>query len=1250
MIRILKKTAYRHGYLVIAAAWLYTISFLFSNYFSADSSAEKVSKVITQYLVTKEATFENVCKDTGLLRDIIAREATEQREQLTEKDYGLFIYAVNDIGNPIQLYWNTNLMNVLPEDLGLSDGFHAVKYKNGFFELLKKTIVFDSQEHIVAALVPVYWDYSIETSDVQRKFAVPHLEKRYDLSLDSGLVAVRNSLNETAFYLGDNDATSPDQPGDLSLILRLIAIMLLMIFVNSVATVLAERSGFTAGFLFLFGIVLIARITTYLFPFPFDLKRFPLFSPDVFASSVLHPSLGDLLINTILLYWIICFVKFNHHYIQNRQLSGRKKKLIGVVALFLIPLFTMEVAGILSSLVMDGVRISFDVTSFFDLNIYTVISFIIICFLLLSYFYAGQLLVRLSGFIQPGLYWRIIILLSFALFLLSFEISGDNDTLINFALIAWIILFYFFVELGKEDVSKSFYKSAYFIPWSIFLIASVSALLIFQNRQLEHTKRSTIAENLSMKSDYTSAKILDVALAGFSNFIADTRFSDFYNQDQNRILKEDLSKDNFKGYLNNFFTRIYTFNDLQQPLYNADSTSFNVLKSIIANQSKSTDVPELYYYENAAASFSYIYEKDVYRADSVLQGHIFLIISPKKYGEEEFAPQLFRQLVKDEAIAGKDYVYAVYNKQYNLIKTSGNYNFTDTISIKQVPKFGDEYVQRKGYSELWHKASDNRVVVVVKKNIWFIEAVTFFAYLFGLLIILIAIQHLGNLIFKTHFRWLDLQKIFRFNIRTQIQAIIVSVSIISFIIIGITIISFFIISFKNNNEKKLMTTADVIVKEIQQLADENFSISDITKLEKIDLRMELQQKILDIASVHDIDINLFDLNGNLLISSQKYVYDNAILSRKMQPLAYYSMHYDRSTRFIQEEQVVDFKFQTIYVPVQESNKTTFAYLNIPSISTQRELKQEISNFLVTILDLNALIFIMAGAIAIWITRRITTSFTLIGNKMKAISFGSVNEEIEWKKEDELGELIAEYNKMVRKLAESADALARSEREGAWREMARQVAHEIKNPLTPMKLSIQYLQRAINNNAPNVKELSKQVAGTLVEQIDQLSKIAGDFSQFANIANVSIEIVDLSNIIEMIVQLFSADERIVISWEKEEGFYMVEADRTQMNRLFTNLIKNAIEAHENIDDARVFIHQSIRENEVLVSIKDYGHGIPLNMRPKIFTPNFTTKSSGTGLGLAICKGIVEKANGHIWFQTKETEGTTFFVSLPLTESI
>ena len=208
MIRILKTTAYRYGYLIIAAAWLYTISFLFSNYFASDASADKVGKVLTTYLTEKERTFETLCKDTQRVRDLIIYEASEEKEEFTDKGYGLFVYAVNDIGNHIQLYWNTNQMSVQPDDLNKPDGYYALKYKNGFFELLKKTIIFQKQQYIITAMVPVYWDYSIENSYVQKTFAVPNVEKRYNLSTDTGSVIITNSLNTPVFYLSDKDVSA----------------------------------------------------------------------------------------------------------------------------------------------------------------------------------------------------------------------------------------------------------------------------------------------------------------------------------------------------------------------------------------------------------------------------------------------------------------------------------------------------------------------------------------------------------------------------------------------------------------------------------------------------------------------------------------------------------------------------------------------------------------------------------------------------------------------------------------------------------------------------------------------------------------------------------------------------------------------------------------------------------------------------------------------------------------------------------
>jgi len=1240
LIRILKQSAYKYGYLFITAAWLYTVSFLFTNYLSFDATPEKVARTLSAYVEKKENHFNDLIKDSVWVHSIVSGKAHVRQSKFKSDETGIFAYRINLFGQPEPLYWNTNTITVNDLELYKPDGYYAVSHANGYFELIKKTITKNNNQYVIIGLIPIYWAYSIEFEDVQTKFAgYNNLTKNYTLSTTTG-IPVFNGNGKMLFYVQQKEKTFLDQPGSVSIFLRVVAIILLMIFINSLATEVVTQHRFFAGFIFLLVVIISTRLLTYFLPFPFDYTQLNLFFSGLYASSTLNPSLGDLLINTILLYWIVSFVKFNAKNIRSSKqiLTDKGKKILGVASLALLPLFTIGTAAFLSSLVKDSAT-SFDVTNFFSMNVYTVVSFIIICFLLLSFFYVSQLLVKLSFLTKFSLYWRIIVLLSFTLLFLSFKLVADNDTGLNFSLVGWLLIFYIFIDIRKQEIPLSFYNSSSFMSWSIFLIASVSALLIYQNRSLEMDKRRQMADKIYSQSDPSIDFILNIALSRFSqNFIGD-KFIRFYDSTENKRIKDSISND-FNRYITNFDTRVYTYDKNFKPLYNRDSISYNVIKSIIINQGRFTTTPDLYYYENSPDKFSYIYEKNIVTRDSNSLGHAFVLIKPKAYEEEELVPLLFRQLVKDQPLLGEDYFYAVYDK-YKLQKSSTDYDFPDMITKQQIPKGEYEFKERDGNSELWYNAGNNKVIVVVRKNNWFPESITFFAYLFGLLIVLVLIQHFSYLVLKTHFKWNEIKKVFRFNIRTQIQTIIVGVSVISFLVIGVATISFFVNRFNVNNEEKLRSTAQIVVNEIDPLVKDN---KEYINRQMID--QDLAQKIIQIAQSYNADINFFDINGNLEISSQSYIYDNQILSKKMHPAAFYALRYGHSTQHMQEENVINYNFLSIYVPVKNDSDETIAYLNLPYINSQNELHQEISNFVVTLINLNALIFILAGGIALWVTRRITSSFTLIGNKMKAISFGAENEEIEWKKDDELGELISEYNKMVKKLAESAQALARSEREGAWREMARQVAHEIKNPLTPMKLSIQYLQRAIDNNAPNVKDLSKQVAHTLVEQIDQLSKIAGDFSQFANITNVKQQVFDLAEVIEAIAHLFNHDERVKIGCKKDEGSFIVKADKTQINRLFTNLVKNAIEAYSTNETAFILIQMKKNENEIVVAIHDEGHGIPEAMQPKIFAPNFTTKSSGTGLGLAICKGIVEKANGNIWFKTKENEGTTFYVSLPL----
>src|SRR6202012_713659 len=352
-----------------------------------------------------------------------------------------------------------------------------------------------------------------------------------------------------------------------------------------------------------------------------------------------------------------------------------------------------------------------------------------------------------------------------------------------------------------------------------------------------------------------------------------------------------------------------------------------------------------------------------------------------------------------------------------------------------------------------------------------------------------------------------------------------------------------------------------------------------------------------VADEHGVTVNLYDPGGTLRYTSQPYYYAKGLLSEKMDPSAFFKLENEHQVQWIQNENIGSKVFMSIYVPLRDETGRAYAYLNIPYFATQEELNLEISNFLVTLINLNTFIFLIAGVIALLITNRITDSFTLIGEKMKAIKLGRRNEEIAWNRKNEIGELVNEYNKMVRQLEQSAALLAKSEREGAWREMARQVAHEIKNPLTPMKLSIQYLQKAIDNNSSNVKEMAASVAKTLVEQIDHLSKIASDFSQFANIGNPKSEVFDLHELLYSLVSLYETTENLLFKWVPVHQKIMVFADKTQLNRLFTNLLQNALEACVNNPRRVISVSEEIKEESIVVKIADNGEGIPLEMQSK-----------------------------------------------------
>jgi len=275
---------------------------------------------------------------------------------------------------------------------------------------------------------------------------------------------------------------------------------------------------------------------------------------------------------------------------------------------------------------------------------------------------------------------------------------------------------------------------------------------------------------------------------------------------------------------------------------------------------------------------------------------------------------------------------------------------------------------------------------------------------------------------------------------------------------------------------------------------------------------------------------------------------------------------------------------------------------------------------------------------------------MLQEKFRNIRLGEKNDPIRYERRDEVGGLVKEYNRAIEELARSATRLARSERESAWREMAKQIAHEINNPLTPMKLSVQHLKRAYDNQSERFDEYMEKISHSLVEQIDTLSAIATEFSNFAKMPVAHLERIDLIDQINNVVPLFAIDENKQAFHTDFHGLEhaFVNADKEQMSRVFINLFKNAIQAIPKNRQAEIHIDVLKINRKIWIRIKDNGMGIPEEMQAKIFHPNFTTKSSGMGVGLSIVRSIIESAGGNINFKTLKGESTTFIISLPAAE--
>lgn len=401
-------------------------------------------------------------------------------------------------------------------------------------------------------------------------------------------------------------------------------------------------------------------------------------------------------------------------------------------------------------------------------------------------------------------------------------------------------------------------------------------------------------------------------------------------------------------------------------------------------------------------------------------------------------------------------------------------------------------------------------------------------------------------------------------------------------------------------------------------------------------------EIYQIADVLSAPFNIYDLEGQLIKSSRpKFEIETA--SNCLDAEILNKLASSAEKRYVERNSAAGDQYQASYTYINDKRFKPIGILNLPYYEDNSFYDKELKEFLIRLGTVCLLLLFLAIGLAYFISKYITRSLQTVSDMMHKTDLTKRNEKIFIEDpSSEIGKLVDSYNAMIDELEQSAAKLARSEREQAWREMAKQVAHEIKNPLTPMRLSVQSFQRKFDPNDPDIDKKVAEYSKTLIQQIDTMSNIASAFSNFAKMPAQQNETLNVVKIVKLALDIFTEDYIHFISDEEE---IIAKLDRTQLIRVVTNLVKNAIQAVPEVDAPRILVSVSSEDEYVKLSVADNGIGIQDEFTDKIFEPKFTTKSSGMGLGLGMVKNIVETYKGTIDFASKPEKGTVFTVRFP-----
>lgn len=1229
---------YRHSILLLAIGFLIA-SLVYWKVFNYDNSDENQISYIASVGKNLNKELEMVQIQSEKIKYEIQHCKRPTFSRLTKSSpYPYFVFRNGNL-----YYWSVNSFFPKIESLQGNWDLRFVLLQNGANIVQRDVVLLRGDLFEIFFFVPLSTEYPIDN-----KYLHSQLNEDIFHSRNVGLInqktaqgGIYSTKGEFLFSIvfPDDDALKAGKATLVVIVLAVIGIILWLMYLVKINSFLIRKYGAGNGLVFLFLCLVLTRFVMLWSGFPFMLWDDSLFSSKYFASSSINPSLGDLLLNLIfLLIWTVFFSRYYKRtkFIKSLLVIKPAYKTLLKAGVLLLCLLSFYFVFLQMLALYTNSQWEVDITESLDFDIFRLVSLVVFSLLFCLFAICGFMLSRLFLFHHrsndlAGWLMLLVVIVLFFFGTLLFDQFYLPILVLDVLFFVWVLYFRF-----PKLTFRPRYGSYFFLLFTGLVCAFACSYAAFLHHQeTDMVNKQKFATQLLVKNDVLGEYLLNET----SNYIDKDLFI------QSVILNPFVSKESIEQkikrvYLGQYFDKY----DVKVHLFDAmgfaydPNQEFVYWPEVISSYKKSffkTEYPHIYLmHDPGRKGFNrYLVFKKLRKHGSVI-GFILIELKQKRIQAHSVYPELLVDKSLNRPWDKENYSYSIFGKD-EIEYSYGQYNYEAGFSAQY---FKQNELYEKGilvnnYHHLGIKSSDGRVVIISSEENQFYRFFSNFSFFYMILIFVILVF---VLIWSFNIRFRKIEA----NFSTKIQIYLNLAFFLPLSVVSITTLSIISSSYKNNLNEAFVKKAEAVSNYINMfLQNEQGNPSP----------NRLQSFLIDNSRYMDADINLFDRKGRLVYTNQPLIYEAGLMSGLINPLAYATIVDNKNNVFMLSEKVGNFSYNSVYIAIKSyENARVLGILSIPFFGSKQEVDKQLIEVLTTILNIFVSIFLIFLLISYLVSKWLTVPLDLITQKLKRTTLGEKNEPLEWESKDEIGLLVGEYNRMLVKLDESKDALSKSEKESAWREMAQQVAHEIKNPLTPMKLSIQHLQRAITSGRDNLQEMGGRTLQLLLDQVDTLNEIATSFSVFAKMPIPKNEQFDFGLVVKQIYLLHNADRTIEIVFEPTNQPIWVNGDKQLLGNILSNLILNAIQSVPANRVAKLEIELVISDETVLYSLKDNGEGIDDTIKDKIFIPNFSTKYSGSGLGLAIAKRGVEHARGKIWFETIPGVGTTFFIELPLIE--